>query len=341
MQEIKLAPSTRYLGSKFRISDWIIKNLEELDFNSVLECFGGTGTIGYLLKIKGKKITYNDNLKFNYVIGKSIIENNNQRLSKKNIEFVLSYHKDIKYTKFIQKTFKTIYYTNKENIWLDMAITNIRQLNSKKKPIAYNALFQSCISKRPYNLFHRKNLYMRLANIDRMHGNKTTWDTSFEKHFEKFVDKINSKIFDNRKKNKSLNLDVLKLPKNHDLVYIDSPYMSRKQPVNYRACYHFLEGIINYHKWNKMIDYSTRTRQLHDDHNPWTDKSQIYILFEKLIKRFQKSTLVISYKNNGIPNEYEMKKLLQKYGKKVSVKRKTHHYVMSCTSDKELLFIAS
>lgn len=341
MQKRTLAPSTRYLGSKLRISDWIMKNLEDIEFNSMLECFGGTGTIGYLLKLKGKRITYNDNLRFNYLIGKSIIENNNHKLSKKDVDFILTHHADIKYTKFIQHTFKSMYYTTKENQWLDKIITNIKHLNYQKKPLAYNALFQSCISKRPYNLFHRTNLYMRLADVDRYHGNKTTWDTPFETHFKKFVNEINSKIFDNNKKNKAYNLDVFSLPQNHDLVYIDSPYMSHKKPVNYRAYYHFLEGLANHTKWNKMIDYSTRTKELCSENNFWMNKLQIYDLFEKLIKKFQHSTLVISYKSNGIPNEMEMIKLLKKYKKKIIIKRKNHRYALSCYSNRELLFIAS
>jgi len=335
-----IAQSTRYLGSKHRISDWILKNLEELDFKSVLECFGGTGTIGYLLKQKGKKITYNDNLKFNYLIGKSLIENNNYRLSKKDIDFILTRHADIEYTKFIQHTFKSMYYTTAENRWLDKVITNIKYLDYRKKSLAYNALFQSCIIKRPYNLFHRTNLYMRLANIERKHGNKITWDTPFETHFKKFVNEINSKVFDNNKKNKAYNLDVFSLPRNHDLVYIDSPYMSNKMPVNYRTYYHFLEGLANYHKWDKLIDYSTRTKHLWPENNPWIDKLQIYNLFEKLIKKFQYSTLVISYKSKGMPNEKEMIKLLKKYKKKITIKRKNHRYALSSDSNRELLFIA-
>lgn len=341
MHQIPKAPSTRYLGSKSRISEWIIKNLEELDFESTLECFGGTGTIGYLLKRHGKKITYNDNLKFNSIIGKSIIENNTNKLSKKDIEFILTRHTDIQYPEFIQQTFKSIYYTDFENRWLDEVVTNINNLEPRKKPIAYNALFQSCICKRPYNLFHRSNLYMRLAKIDRKHGNKTTWDTPFEIHFKKFVNEINSKIFNNNKKNKACNLDVLSLTGNYDLVYIDSPYMTSKYPVDYKICYHFLEGLANYDKWHELIDYSTRTRQMYRGNNPWMDRLQIYSSFEKLIKKFRDSTLVISYGSGGTPNEGEMLELLKKHKKKVRVIRKDIQYALSRNSCSELLFIAT
>ena len=340
MNKPTIPPSTRYLGSKLGISKWIIDSLKDVPCQTVLECFGGTGTIGYLLKRQGKKVTYNDNLKFNQIVGKSIIENNKFKLSQKDIDFVLTRHNDVRYHNFIQKTFKGMYYTDKENRWLDMAIKNIQHLHHSKKALAFNALFQSCMRKRPYNLFHRKNLYMRLADIARSCGNKTTWDRSFESHFQEFADELNSKIFDNKKKNTALNLDVLELPEKFDLVYIDSPYMSQTRPTNYRTCYHFLEGIVNYNKWGGMIDYSTNLKRLHTDDNPWTKKSQIYSMFEKIFKKFQKSAFAVSYKKDGIPNEKEMKKMLMKYKKNVVIKRKSHQYVLSDRTNEELLFIA-
>ena len=340
MSKPTMPPSTRYLGSKLGISEWILENLEGISSKTVLECFGGTGTIGYLLKRLGKQVTYNDNLKFNQIIGKSIIENNNFKLSHKDIEFVLTRHKDMRYQNFIQKTFEGMYYTNKENHWLDMAIKNIQHLHPSKRTLAFNALFQSCIRKRPYNLFHRKNLYMRLADITRSCGNKITWDRSFESHFKEFANELNSKIFDNKQKNTALNLDVFELPEKFDLVYIDSPYMSKTQPINYRTYYHFLEGIANYNKWDKMIDYSTSLKRLYSDDNLWTRKSQIYSMFEKLFKKFQKSTIAISYQKNGIPNEKEMKKMLVRYKKNIIIKRKHHRYALSDRANEELLFIA-
>ena len=80
---------------------------------------------------------------------------------------------------FIADTFRDIYFLDEENRWLDMVVSNIESLsalysNAKlryKKAIAYNALFQSCLAKRPYNLFHRKNLDMRTRDVERSFGN--------------------------------------------------------------------------------------------------------------------------------------------------------------------------
>ncbi|MCJ7509044.1 MAG: DNA adenine methylase, partial [candidate division Zixibacteria bacterium] len=51
-------PSTRFQGSKLKIAGWIWEAIKDLNFNSALDAFGGTGSVGYTLKEKGKKVTY-------------------------------------------------------------------------------------------------------------------------------------------------------------------------------------------------------------------------------------------------------------------------------------------
>ena len=65
-------PSTRFQGSKFKIVDWIWDAIKGLDFNTALDAFGGTGCVGYMLKEKGKKVTCNDILKFNWLIASAL-----------------------------------------------------------------------------------------------------------------------------------------------------------------------------------------------------------------------------------------------------------------------------
>jgi adenine-specific DNA methylase len=57
-------PSTRFQGSKLKIVDWIWDAIKDLQFHTALDTFGGTESVGYMLKEKGKKVTYNDILKF-------------------------------------------------------------------------------------------------------------------------------------------------------------------------------------------------------------------------------------------------------------------------------------
>ncbi len=174
-------PSTRYQGSKAKLADWIWEQVADLDFTTCLDAFGGTGAVAYRLKQAGKRATYNDILRFNYYIGLALIENSRIRLGPEEIDWLLQRHPEITYPHFVQDMFADIYFTDQENAWIDQTITNIRQLADPYKfALAFFALCQSCLVKRPYNLFHRKNLYIRFAEVDRSFGNKTSWDRPFE-----------------------------------------------------------------------------------------------------------------------------------------------------------------
>ena len=77
-----------------------------------------------------------------------------------------------------------------------------------RRALAWFALFQACIAKRPYNLFHRRNLDMRTADVGRTFGNKAAWDRPFEVHFRKYARQANAAVFDNALPCTALILDV-------------------------------------------------------------------------------------------------------------------------------------
>lgn len=336
-------PSTRYQGSKAKLVDWIWEQIKEYQFCSCLDAFGGTGVIAYRLKQEGKIVTYNDILRFNYHFGKALIENSDVRITQDEINWVLQRHADIEYPNFIENTFPNIYFTDEENRWIDQTITNLRQLkNPYKFSLAFFALAQACIIKRPFNLFHRKNLYMRFADVQRSFGNKTTWDKPFDELFIQFVNEANSAVFDNRQSNQALNLDALDISKQYDLVYIDTPYISSKgSSTDYLAFYHFLEGLTIYDQWKKHINHKTKHRRMKKRDSAWTDKVQISTAFDKLFKKFKDSILVVSYRSDGIPSESELINLLQKYKNSVRVEHYgQYQYALSTNSkSKEILLI--
>lgn len=115
-------PSTRFQGSKLKISGWIWEAVKEINFDTVLDAFGGTGSIGYMFKMKGKKVTYNDILKFNWYVGLALIENDEEQLSQDDIDFILKRHSNVKYSAFVQDTFQDIYFTEEENKWIDTVV---------------------------------------------------------------------------------------------------------------------------------------------------------------------------------------------------------------------------
>lgn len=343
--------STRYRGSKRKIIDWLLENVKDSEFNTVLDAFGGTGVVSYMFKQMGKNVTYNDNLKFNYFIGKSLIENDYATINQYEIRDILSF-KENKHPDFIKKTFADVFYLNEENEWLDSIVYNINNYWNKeesyKKYIAFNALFQSCLVKRPYNLFHRKNLNMRITDVNRTFGNKVTWDSTFELHFEKFINEINNYVFSNGAICKAQNEDVFKINNvDFDLVYLDPPYIQSKnsaEEIDYLKMYHFLEGISNYSDWETQINWHSNIRNFkpNSESLQFTKKNAEF-LFVKLIEKFKDSIIVLSYKSNGIPSVEWITDLLYSYKKNVKITTRDYKYALNKKSSnpgKEVLFVA-
>ena len=336
-------PSTRYQGSKYKILEWIDYYTKDLSFDSVLDAFGGTGCVGYMFKRNGKQVIYNDYLRFNYYIGLALIENKNTTLNDHDLDFILKKHHKIIYPSFVSETFRDIYFTDEENKWLDMVITNIRNMDDQyKQAMAYYALFQSCIIKRPYNLFHRKNLYIRMAEVERSFGNKKTWDTPFEDHFLKFAREANDAVFDNSRENKAFHSDTFDLDiPDVDLIYIDTPYISaRGVGVNYFDFYHFLEGIIFYDEWPRLIDEKSKHKRIKNGKGEWCNRGEIHGAFERLFNKFRKSMMVVSYRDDGTPTIPQLVNMLGKHKSTVEVKKLDYKYVLSNGNSKEVLIIA-
>jgi adenine-specific DNA methylase len=345
-KQIGKFPSTRYQGSKLKIINWIADNIKDLNFESAMDVFGGSGSVAYMFKAYGKKVIYNDILKFNSIIGKALIENNDTILNEHEIDDLLTVHQNYNYKTIIQDNFKDIFYLEEENRWLDIVVTNIRNMsNSKKQAIAWFALFQSCIIKRPYNLFHRANLYMRTNDTKRSFGNKTTWDTPFETHFRNFVKEANESIFDNDQTCISINYDAKDIPLeqyNVDLVYIDTPYITGKGiGTDYLDFYHFLEGMVDYDNWLDKIQPKYKHKSLiGKGENVWTKKAEIFNAFDELFNKYKDSIIVVSYRADGIPSELEILSLLKKYKSNIKeVNAKEYKYALSKSDTKELLFI--
>jgi adenine-specific DNA methylase len=161
---------------------------------------------------------------------------------------------------------------------------------------------------------------MRLANVERSFGNKTTWDTSFEQHFKRFVSEINEAVFNSGVTCRATNYDALEVPNDYDLVYLDAPYISKKgQMDDYLWLYHFLEGIVDYDHWSDHIDYSQKHRPFQKERPTWSDEKQILNYFRDILAHYRNSTLVLAYRNDGLPREEELVKLMKHFKKKVKV----------------------
>jgi adenine-specific DNA methylase len=335
-------PQTRYQGSKAKIVEWIWEKVRNLSFDTCLDAFGGTGAVSYRLKQARKVVTYNDLLQFNGLLGRAIIENSSTRLSPERIEWCLE-RRDIEYRRFVEDYFSDIYFTDNENAWIDQTIGNIQAIDNRyEHALAFFALSQACLTKRPYNLFHRKNLYMRLADVPRSFGNKTAWDAPFAKLFRKFAAEANASIFDNGRCNAALVGDVMRASSSFDLIYMDPPYTSRRRnSSNYLDFYHFLEGLAVYDDWADRIDWRSKHLRFQRQPSEWTTPRKLAAAFDRLFERFESSILVLSYRSDGFPSVDDLAQSMRRVKPNVTVERlENYKYALSKnTQSSEILLI--
>lgn len=311
-------PQTRYYGSKRKIVDkiWnIIVNEANLEFDSVLDVFGGSASLSYFAKLNHKQVLYNDIFQFNTIIGTKLIEQNTNELTYENAVGLFDRVPEVNYLNHIAEYYNDIYFTDEENNQIDVYIQNALALeNENIKCSALYILFQSCLMKRPYNLFHRRNLNMRLNYTSGNFGNKQTWERSFEELFIRFIKELDQVCFNNGRINTAHNFSALNCPLNADLVYIDPPYFKKESSTSYHSKYHFLEGLVNYYDIPDNINFNKKNKEITiNASREFEDKNHFLNDLSTLINNHLNSHIVISYRNNGIPSIQEIVDLMSTF----------------------------
>ncbi len=316
-------PMTRYYGSKRRLLDkiWNALCTLQIEFNSVLDLFGGTGIVSYYMAKMGKDIIYNDIFSFNCEIAKALLCSPRGIFTEEDAKLLLQKVDGRSYKNIIASNFNQIYYTAEENEIIDIVIQNIQYLDEYKKASAYYILFQSCLIKRPFNLFHRKNLNLRTNFVTARFGNKVTWEKSFNDLFIKFTKELNEYQFDILPNVEITNFSALNCFRQADLIYIDTPYFPKKgnSNITYHSRYHFLEGLMNYTDIPNYIDKTKVNLEMNCGKNWEFEKRDNYINeLDNLISMHRDSIIALSYTTEGYPSIQELNAIIKKY------KRTTH-----------------
>ena len=200
-----------------------------------------------------------------------------------------------------------------------------------KQAIAFHSLFQACLMKRPFNLFHRKNLNLRKSDVSRSFGNKKTWEIEFPILFSKFAHQTSKKIFSNGKSNKAICKDIVSMRKEKfDLIYLDPPYQRPKDkyPKDDYSLYHFLEGLVDYDNWSSRIDLARKHKPLFKITSEF-EKHTLLHNIECILKKFNHSKIVVSYGYPGKPTIKEIEELLLKYKNKVEIYDTIYSYKLN------------
>lgn len=305
------------MGSKMKLLPVIAQVVQQIKPKTALDAFSGSGCVGYTLKDLGIRVDTNDFLKFAYHIANASIANSSERLTDKEIAFLVN-TKNPQNT-FIQSKFKDLYFGDEDNKFLDNLWPNIQKLeNEYKKSLAYAAVSRACIKRRPRGIFAYTGF--------RYDDGRKDLSLSLEEHFIKAVGEWNNTVFDNGTSCNAFNQDVFSLQdKEYDLVYIDPPYVSTQSDNDYTRRYHFLEGYATYWQGVEIQD-ETKTKKIKSKPTPFGSKTTIYKAFADLIEKFPKSTLLISYSSNSIPTKEEMVELLKQHRKSVEVIEVDYRY---------------
>ena len=316
-------PETRYYGSKRKLVGKIYQALLDNDvrFDSFLDLFGGTGIVSYYMLSKGKEVIYNDIFSFNCQIAKALLQRPTTMITPDMVLSLLKAKQDKIYKSFIHDNFSGIYYTDEENALIDIAVQNIHDLPSEYVPSAYYILFQSCICKRPFNLFHRSNLNLRLNHCESSFGNFVTWSRSFEELFLRFYNELNKYSLSSDSRVKVSNCSALSCDENAELVYIDTPYFSEHgSNISYHSRYHFLEGLMHYADVPKNINREKKNLEITINKNRQFESRAAFLQeLDMLIDKYKQCKIAISYTSSGFPSVMEIETLLRKYKTDVRV----------------------
>lgn len=335
-------PSTRYQGSKAKLVPFLRPIFQELSFDSALDAFSGTGSVSYLLKTMKKRVHANDALRANASVARALVANQGVRLDTGRASRLFERDAERSYRGFVEATFEGVFFLANENHWVDTVAENIATMSDPfERALAEFSLFQACMKKRPFNLFHRKNLELRTRSVERTFGNKRTWDTPFPDHFLEALGEANAAVFDGGRDVVVTNEDALRLEASADLVYVDPPYMNaRGTSVDYLDFYHFLEGLTELDAWPSRIDRKRAHLAYVHRPSPFLSQTTIARALADFFDRHRSSILVVSYRSDGTPSAGEVGKLLTDLGKKVRVHHADHQYALSQKRTHELVFVA-
>jgi len=308
--QVNLYPSTRYMGSKQKLLPYILGIVEQFNVPTLVDLFSGSGVVSYLFKTLSKDLITNDYMNMSHTFTKAMVENNHVTLSDEKARSLLIKNDPI--DDFVQTKFKDLYFSDDENLLIDIVRSNIQKLdNEYEQAIARSALIRACMKKRPRGIFTYTG--------HRYDDGRKDLVLTLKEQFLIAVELINKSIFDNGKSNISYRKNALDidLPDNC-LIYMDPPYYSKCSDNEYVRRYHFVEGLSL--DWKGIeIQEHTKTKKFKSYPTPFSSRKEVYVAFNQLFEKYRKNILIISYSSNSLPSMDEMLDMLKRYKQSVDV----------------------
>lgn len=299
-----------YIGSKFKLSDFIVKSIEKSITKPLNECvfcdlFAGTGAVGRAFKGRVKKIIANDREFYSFVLNQNYIANHkrleNKMVLLKNLENLKGVRGKI-YENYSlggtkNKAYQRLYFSDENAAKIDAIRQKIEHLkdtnaiNSSEYYFLLASLLESadkvantaCV----YGAFLKK-LKKSALKIIKLQGAEFECNDNEHEVFNEDATTLITKI-------------------KGDILYLDPPYNARE----YAANYHLLNTIALYDDFVPRGKTGLRTYQK----SAFCKKATVAKALENIIAKADFKWIFLSYNDEGILAIEEIRSIFEKYGK--------------------------
>jgi adenine-specific DNA-methyltransferase len=293
-----------YIGSKHRLSSFLKKAIKETvktDLSQLVFCdlFAGTGIVGRNFKLLVKQVIANDVEFYSYVLNRNYVGNSAALNSKKQLKFLnnLEGIKGFIFENYSENGVGNRLYFSAENGQKIDAIRMQIEAWKVSKEITENEYFFLLAS-----LIESAD---KVANTASVYG-------AFLKKIKKTARKkliLEPAIFEISKKthrvfNEDSNELIHKIK--GDILYLDPPYNARQ----YGSNYHLLTTIAKYDAF--IPKGKTGVRDYY--RSAYCKKNHVKKSFDELIKNANFKYIFLSYNNEGLMTENEVKTIMKAYG---------------------------
>ncbi len=295
-----------YIGSKYTLSSFLDETISRVagdDLSEKVFCdlFAGTGIVGKLFKSRVKKLISNDSEYYSYILNRHYIGNH------KSIRDQEGFIDALNHAPLVENGFIYTHYClgsgSQRNYFTDF---NGKKIDTIRQKIEAWKV-QCHIDENTYAFLLASLLESAdtVANTASMYG-------SFLKDLKPSASKalvLEAANFElTRNAHEVYNTDSNSLIEriSGDILYLDPPYNQRE----YGANYHMLNTIARYDDFLPMGKTGLRDY----GRSSYCKKKNVLSAFESLIKAARFRYIFLSYNNEGLMSEAEIKTILSAYG---------------------------